>query len=107
MIAFREGFPFGAVCDSADYCIQLRITPENREDAWDVCGVVERFGGVEVAEGCFAFSTEQRWLMAVEAGAAEFWPHRLRGHGAAQRQEVTVHGGPACAASAYPSPFGH
>ncbi len=74
MIAFREEFRSEPFVIPRDYCIQLRITPENREDAWDVCGVVERFGGVEVAEGCFAFSTEQRWLMAVEALRAKFGP---------------------------------
>ena len=74
MIAFRDEFRADRFFIPRDFCIQLKITPENREDAWEVCGVVERFGGVEVAEGCYAFGTEQRWLMAVEVLRAQFGP---------------------------------
>jgi hypothetical protein len=48
------------------FCLRLRITPSNWDDAWEVYGVVERFGGVEASEGCFAFDAEERLLAAME-----------------------------------------
>jgi hypothetical protein len=55
-----------------DCCILLKTLQNNREDAWDFCGVAERFGGVEVSDGCFTFDTEQRRLFAIETLKTQF-----------------------------------
>jgi hypothetical protein len=49
------------------YRIRLKIRPADREDAWDLCQVALRYGGVEVDDGCFAFPDEEQWVSALEA----------------------------------------
>jgi hypothetical protein len=48
------------------YCIRLKVSPAAREDAWDLCGVAVRYGGVEVHDSCFVFPNEESWLIALE-----------------------------------------
>jgi hypothetical protein len=56
------------------YYIRLKVSPAAREDAWDLCGVAVRYGGVEVHDCCFAFPNEERWLTALEALRFRFGP---------------------------------
>lgn len=72
--AKREKVAAGPFIIPRDFCIRLTITPSNREDAWDLCGLVERCGGVEVSDGCFAFDTEQRRIFALESLRTQFGP---------------------------------
>ena len=55
-----------------NYCIHLKVSPAEREDAWELYLVVLRYGGVEVSECCFAFANEQRWLTALESLRCQF-----------------------------------
>jgi len=57
-----------------NYRIHLKIAPGDREDAWELCRVVSHYGGVEVSDGCFAFTSEERWLMASESLRVQFGP---------------------------------
>ena len=50
-----------------NYRIRLKISPADREDAWDLFRVALQCGGVEVQDCCFAFATEERWLTALES----------------------------------------
>ena len=45
-----------------------------REDAWDMCRVVQHHGGVEVSDCCFAFANAEPWLMASESLRFQFGP---------------------------------
>ncbi len=51
----------------AEYWIRLKNSSAAREDAWELCQAAARYGGVEVRDGCFAFTDEEPWLAAVEA----------------------------------------
>ena len=46
--------------------IRLRVSPAAHEDAWDLCSVAVRYGGVEVEDCCFVFPNEESWLTAME-----------------------------------------
>ena len=59
---------------SRDYCIHLKISPADREDAWELCRVLLHYGGVEVYDCCFAFANKERWLMAAESLRWQFGP---------------------------------
>jgi len=59
---------------SGRFCIQLKISPADREDAWELWRVLLRYGGVEVSDCCFAFATAERWLMASESLRFQFGP---------------------------------
>ncbi len=54
--------------------IWLKISPVAREDAWEICRVALNYGGVEVHDCCFAFTSEERWLSALEALRFRFGP---------------------------------
>ena len=56
------------------YGIRLKVRPADREDAWELCRVVLHYGGVEVSDCCFAFASEERWLMAMESLRLGFGP---------------------------------
>ena len=56
------------------YWIGLRISPADREDAWEMCRVAAHYGGVEVDDCCFAFPNQERWLSALEALRFRFGP---------------------------------
>ncbi len=56
------------------YGIRLRISPADREDAWELCRVTAHYGGVEVEDCFFAFPNEERWLSALEALRFRFGP---------------------------------
>ena len=56
------------------YCIRLKVSPAAREDAWELCRVAADYGGVEVQDCCFAFSNEERWLIALEVLRLRFGP---------------------------------
>ena len=56
------------------YGIHLKISPAAREDAWDLCRVLLRYGGMEVSDCCFAFLNEERWSAALEALRFQFGP---------------------------------
>ena len=56
------------------YRIRLKISPAAREDAWEMCRVAVRCGGVEVRDCSFAFPSEERWLAALEALRFRFGP---------------------------------
>jgi hypothetical protein len=60
-----------------DYWIRLRISPEDREDAWDLCRVALNYGGVEVRACCFAFADKEQWLAAMETLRFRFGPDYL------------------------------
>ena len=57
-----------------NYRIHLRISPADREDAWELCRVALHYGGVEVSDCCFAFANAERWRMASEALRLQFGP---------------------------------
>jgi hypothetical protein len=57
-----------------NYWIRLKISPADREDAWDLCRVALQCGGVEGHDCCFAFATEERWLTALETLRFRFGP---------------------------------
>ena len=57
-----------------NYWIRLNIAPAEREDAWDLCRVVLDYGGVEVCDCCFAFTSKERWLVALESLRFRFGP---------------------------------
>ena len=67
-----------------DYCIQLKISPAVREDAWELCRVVLKHGGVEVSDCCFTFVNKERWLAAVEALRTGFGPEYFEAADAAE-----------------------
>ena len=56
------------------YCIHLKISPANREDAWELFRVVLHYGGVEVSGCCFAFVNAEQRLMALESLRFQFGP---------------------------------
>ena len=56
------------------HCIRLKISPADREDAWELCRVMLQYGGVEVSDCCFTFANRERWLMAVESLHWQFGP---------------------------------
>jgi len=56
------------------YCIRLKVSSAAREDAWDVCGVAVRYGGVEVHDCCFVFPNEESWLTALDVLRRRFGP---------------------------------
>ncbi len=56
------------------YRIHLKIPPVDREDAWELCRVVLRYGGVEICDCCFAFASAERRLMALESLRFQFGP---------------------------------
>jgi hypothetical protein len=56
------------------YCIRLKVSAADREDAWDLCRVALLYGGVEVHDCCFAFPSEERWLTASEVLRFRFGP---------------------------------
>jgi hypothetical protein len=75
MIALQVGSDASrSPLQSRNYWIRLRILPADREDAWDLCRVLLRYGGVEVSDGCFAFASAERWLMASESLRFQFGP---------------------------------
>ena len=55
-----------------DYRIHLKIASTCREDAWDMCLVALRYGGVEVSDCCFVFVNEEHWLIALESLRSQF-----------------------------------
>ena len=59
--------PFTPPEKARRYWIGLKISPAEREDAWEMFHVVAHYGGVEVDDCCFSFPTEERWLAALEA----------------------------------------
>jgi hypothetical protein len=69
----RSQWPVSA-SQPRNYCIHLKISPLNREDAWELCRVLLHYGGVEVSDCCFAFANQERWLMAVESLRWQFGP---------------------------------
>ena len=56
------------------FCIHLKISPADREDAWELCRVLLHYGGLEVSACCFAFTNADRWLMALESLRLQFGP---------------------------------
>lgn len=48
------------------YRISLRISPADREDAWELCRVATDYGGEEVSQCCFVFPDEERWSIALD-----------------------------------------
>jgi hypothetical protein len=56
------------------YGIRLRISPAAREDAWELCRAAVVYGGVEVRDCYFVFSSEQRRRSAQEALQLQFGP---------------------------------
>jgi hypothetical protein len=75
MIATANGRDLLAPRSKAgSYCIRLKISPAAREDAWELCQLALRYGGVEVRDCCFAFSNEERWLTALEVLRFRFGP---------------------------------
>jgi hypothetical protein len=74
MIAFRKRPDEESSLAYHEFCIQLKVSPAEREDAWDICGTMQRLGGVEVRDCCFAFATEQRRQMALESLRRQFGP---------------------------------
>ena len=57
-----------------NYCIRLKVSAVDREDAWDLCRAALHYGGVEVHDCCFAFTTKERWLTALKALRFRFGP---------------------------------
>jgi hypothetical protein len=60
-----------------DYWIRLKIAPEDREDAWDMCRVALNYGGIEVGDCCFAFADKEQWLTTLETLRFRFGPEYL------------------------------
>jgi hypothetical protein len=58
----------------ATYGIRLKISPADREDAWDLCQLALDYGGVEVRACCFSFTNKERWLAALDALRFRFGP---------------------------------
>jgi len=56
------------------YWIHLKISPADREDAWELCRVMLHYGGVEVSDCCYALANQERWLMALESLRWQFGP---------------------------------
>ena len=48
--------------------------PNAREDAWEMCRAAVVYGGVEVRDCCFVFSSEQRRAPRREALQSQFGP---------------------------------
>ena len=61
-------------CQPGKYCLRLRVSVVEREDAWDLCQAAIRYGGVEVRECCFAFANEERRATAADALRFRFGP---------------------------------
>lgn len=57
--AFTEDRPY-------KYCIHLKISPADREDAWELCRVILQYGGEETCECTFVFVDKERWLAAID-----------------------------------------
>ena len=57
--------------------IRLKISPAAREDAWEMWQTAVRYGGVEVRDCCFAFQSEDRWLMTWETLRLHFGPEYI------------------------------
>ena len=49
------------------YWIYLKVSPADREDAWDLCQVMMNYGRVEVSDCRFAFASDEQWRMTAEA----------------------------------------
>jgi hypothetical protein len=63
-----------ACLNGGNYRVRLKISSAAREDAWELCQVALRYGGVEVHDCCFAFADEEQWLTALEALRFRFGP---------------------------------
>ncbi len=72
-MSVERGIPVSSA-KPRDYRIHLKISPADREDAWELCRVALHYGGVEVSEGCFDFANKERWLMALESLRWQFGP---------------------------------
>jgi hypothetical protein len=57
----------GSSPNPTNYGIRLKIFPADREDAWDICQLALRYGGVEGRDCCFSFPNEECRLTALEA----------------------------------------
>jgi hypothetical protein len=78
MIAANVGSDMlGRSARPGNYCVHLKVSPADREDAWDLCRVAVRYGGVEIHDGCFVFATEERWLAALDAIRFRFGPEYI------------------------------
>ena len=75
MIALPKGKKAPALpLNPRTYRIYLKISSADREDAWELCRVALRYGGVEVSDCCFAFVNKERWLSAMESLRFQFGP---------------------------------
>lgn len=62
-----------------NYCVHLKISAADREDAWDLLRMAMRYGGVEIDDCCFAFATEEQWQAAMDALRFQFGPEYFEG----------------------------
>jgi hypothetical protein len=75
MIALTaQRYALNACLKRSHYLIRLRIASAAREDAWEMCQLAHRLGGVEVRECCFAFADEEQWVTALESLRFRFGP---------------------------------
>ncbi len=56
------------------YGIRLRISPADREDAWELGRVAAQYGGAEVRDCFFVFPSEEGWRSALETLRFRFGP---------------------------------
>jgi len=68
----RDALTSGSI--AGPYCIRLKISPADREDAWGLYRTALRYGGVEVSDCYFSFANAERWLMAAESLRFQFGP---------------------------------
>ena len=78
--------PSAASARPVTYGIRLKISPADREDAWDLCQLALHYGGVEVRACYFSFTSQERWLTALEALRFRFGPEYFEALDVAQAE---------------------